>query len=269
MGQIIAIASPKGGVGKTTTAVNLSYAFALKNKRTLLIDLDPAGSCSSSIGFDKEKTKGDIFSVFNYNKALSQVIHSTSQSNLYFIPLNNLCYKDEVRLVRLAGNHCLLRNILQPEVFHFDYIIMDCPPYLIGLTHDALIAANSVIIPVMVGKFSIDAVDKILEHMSAIRRNFNQNLAVEGILLTSYEYNTRISFSAKKELYLKYPNYMFRTTIPRSIAVTEASYKLKPSILYNSEAQSSLAYFQLAKEIMEKNNDYMKEVSDPINLESV
>jgi chromosome partitioning protein len=254
LGKILAVALPKGGVGKTTAAVNLAFALAIKNKKTLLIDLDPAGSCSSSLGFTKEIINGDMFDVFNFSKSLVQVIQKTAQENLSFIPLKNLNYKDEVRLTKLATNQSLLRNVLRAEAPSFDYIIIDCPPYLIGLTTDALIASDAVLIPVMMGKFSLDAVDKILEHMDYIKRNYNQHLSVEGILLSNYEYNTKVSFTAKKELYSKYPDLILQTVIPKNVAVIEATFHNKPSIKHNPSAKSSIAYLQLAGEIIEKNS---------------
>ncbi len=257
MGKIIAVALPKGGVGKTTTAVNLAYALALNNKKTLLIDVDPAGSCSASLGFTRETIMGDIFNVFNFSKSIGQVIHKTTQENLDFIPLKNLSFYDEVRLGRLANNQNLLRNILRPEVFNYDYVIIDCPPYLVGTTTNALIASDSVLIPVKSGQFSLTAVTKLMEHIKELRRTSNQYLRIEGILLTIHEYNTNVSFKAKKELFMQYPNYMFRTSIPKNTAVMEASFYNQPVIQYNPDAKASIAYMQLANEIIEIDHAYL------------
>ena len=154
MGKIIAVATPKGGVGKTTTAFNLSYAFALNGKKTLLIDADPSGSCSSI--FNDLNFTGGIFDIFSYSKLLSQIVHRTKHKNLHLVPFKKISFHDESRLSKLTSNLLLFRNQLRPEAASYDYIIIDCPPYLVGMTTNSLIAADSVIIPIQPFFFKID-----------------------------------------------------------------------------------------------------------------
>ncbi|MBT8378896.1 MAG: ParA family protein [Ignavibacteria bacterium] len=260
MGKIIAVAIPKGGVGKTTTAVNLAIAFALSGKRTLLIDVDPAGSCAEILGYKKEEITSDIFNVLQFNSSFQQVLLKSPAANLNFIPMKHLTYIDEIRLGRLSTNEKLLSNILKPEAYSYDYVVIDCPPYLIGTTNAALIAADTVLIPTMPGQLSINAVNKIVNHVKDIQKKYNSRLRIEGILLTIYEYNTRVSFATKKNLFRKYPNLIFNTTIPKNATVGEASVNNKPVLIFDPAAKASLAYINLAQEIIQKR--------DLINLEN-
>ncbi len=252
MGKIISIAVPKGGVGKTTTAINLAVSFAKLNYKTLLIDADPSGSCSLGLGFSATSFDKDIFSVLQYSNTIKQATQKTNIPQMDFIPIRNLDYADEVRLNKISSNERLLNNILKPETYNYEFIIIDSPPYLVGITNSILIASDSVIVPIIPGKFSLEAVEKIIKHIKQIKKNHNNNIKVEGILLTIYEFNTHLSFETKKELFKKYPELIFNTSIPKDNSVGEATLKNKPVVIFDPEAKASRAYQNLAKEILQK-----------------
>ncbi len=253
MGKVIAVAVPKGGVGKTTTAVNLAASLAVAEKRTLLIDVDPYGACSISLGFTPDKIHGDIFSVFSFAKSFSQVIHKTQLKYLDLIPSNVSSIQAEDRISRLISNKLLLKNILFQEALSYDFIIIDCPPYLNGMTANTLAAANSLIIPVKSGSFSINALQKMFNHLEWVKENLNSHLDVEGILLTMYEANTRMWSLTERELAGNFAKYVFNTVIPKSSAITESTFYGKPAILFNARSKGSIAYLKLADEIIIKN----------------
>ncbi|GBD91203.1 sporulation initiation inhibitor protein Soj [bacterium BMS3Abin04] len=254
MGKIIAIVLPKGGVGKTTTAINLAYALAQNKKRTLLIDVDPSGQCATALGFTDDKIKGDILDVFSFSKSFKNVIHKTDDPNLDFVPIRRLSYNNEKRLANLASRELILKDVLDSEVYSYNYILIDCPPSLIGTTTNVLIAADSVLIPIKAAKFSLNEVDRIMEHINYIKDHRNANLRIEGILLTMHERNTKVAFKVKKELLLKYPNLMMKISIPKNIEVAESTFLSKPIILTNPDAKSSKAYIKLADELLANNS---------------
>ena len=253
MSKKIAIAVPKGGVGKTTTAVNLAAAFAIAEKRTLLIDFDPSGACSVSLGFENERLKGDIFQVISFIKYIDSVIHQTELQSLDFIPCSINSAEIEERISRLTRNIYLFENILNQYVLgQYDYIIIDCPPYLKGLTTVALTAADSVLIPIRARQFSISALKKMYNLITWVKENLNKKLSVEGILLTMFEPNTKAWGLTKRALYENFDNDMLQTVIPKSITITEAEFYGKPTMLFNVKSSGSVAYLQLANKLMNK-----------------
>jgi len=254
MGKKITVAVPKGGVGKTTTAVNLAAAFAIAEKKTLLIDFDPSGACSVSLGFDTEKLKGDIFQVISFIKHIDSVIHHTDLQMLDFIPCSINSAEVEERISRLTRNIHLFENILnQYALEHYDYIIIDCPPYLKGLTTVALAASDSVLIPIRAGQFSISALKKMYSHICLVKENLNKRLIVEGILLTMFEKNTKAWGLTQNALYSNFGSDMLNTVIPKSTTISEAEFYGKPTMLFNVKSPGSVAYLKLANELMNKN----------------
>jgi chromosome partitioning protein len=254
LARVICIALSKGGVGKTTTAVNLAASFAAYERRTLLIDADPFGACSMALGFTPERTKGGLYEVFNFVHSMSQVVHRTELAFLDFIPCNVRTDQQEERIARLSENRTMLRNVLRQILPHYDYIIIDTPPVLRGMTTTALTASDSALIPLKSGHFSLEGLDKLFRHFDWIRDNTNKTLQVEGILHTMYEPHTKVTEITERELQVRYRKYMLRTLIPKNTHLTEASFYGKPALLFNATSRGTLAYLDLARELLERHN---------------
>jgi chromosome partitioning protein len=252
MGKIITIAIPKGGVGKTTTAVNLAASLAVLEKRVLLIDTDTFGACSMSLGFTQEKIKSGLYEVFSFIHSMSQVIHRTELAFLDFVPANIQSIQAEERITRLSENRTLLKNILRNVVPQYDYIIIDTPPVLRGLTTNALTCADSVLVPIRSGHFSLEGIEKLFRYFEWIHEVANKTLQVEGILQTMYEPHTKVTEITDRELQLRFRRFLLKTVIPKNTSLSEASFYGKPSILFNASSKGTLAYLELARELIEK-----------------
>ncbi len=253
MGKIIAIAISKGGVGKTTTAVNLSLALSKKNKKVLLIDVDPSGQCLSSFALDSNLEKGDVFDVFTSTKKIDQVIYETEYENLWCIPMKPSSYEAEIRLANLSQHFSSLKYSLTTIALQYDFIFIDCPPILSGTTSHILNIANSVLIPITASKYSFDELERILNHVKTIKEKTNNELKIEGILLTLDEPRTKLSHNVKKKLILKYPNFILKTTIPKTVKIREATFKNKPVLFYDPDSIGAKAFKNLADEILLRN----------------
>lgn len=252
MGHIIAITNRRGKVGKSTTAVNLAVAFTLLGKRILLVDLDSAGSCAKIFGFNKQEFANDIFSASNHNISLKNSILKTKIKNLQLIHIRRLPYLDELKIGNISANEQILKNVLEPACINYDYVIIDCPPHHIGNINAALITADSVLIPVSPGKFSVAALRKMMAQINDIRENYNSDLTISGILLTIYEFNSENSFALKKELFKEYPGLIFITSIPKSANVKTAFENNEPLLLFNPEDRASKSYIKLVDELIER-----------------
>ena len=253
MGKIISVALPKGGVGKTTSAVNLSYFFAKKKYRTLIVDLDPTATCSLSFGFDQNNILADIFDVFSYSKTIESVIHPTGIKNLDCIPQIKLSPVEEGRQSKLITNEYLLRNVIRTIASNYKFVIFDCPPYLFGPTNLALIASDSVLIPIRTDEYSLDAIDDLLKRIEYMNRSYNPKLAVEGIFITAYEKNTKAAFKIKTKLFESSSPYMLNKSIPKDANILDATFSQKPLGLVLPKSRASLAYEEMAEEIINRN----------------
>ena len=252
MGKIIAITTPKGKAGKTTTAINLAIAFALSGKKTLLIDLDTAGSCAAGLGFSKDEVANKLFDDLKSEISLRRFILKTVIEKLYFIQIGRLPYLDTQKLGESITNELILKNILEPEKSKYESIILDCPPHITATINAGLIVADSVLIPVVPGKLSIASVRRMIARLNTIREQYNPELKIEGILLTMYEYNNNLSFTFKKELFRNYPKYTLNTSIPKSAMVKEAAAKKKSLLIYHPNDKAAKAYLRLVDEISER-----------------
>ena len=260
MGKIIAFANSKGGVAKTTSAVNLSIALANKGKRTLLIDADPANQCAIAFGLPDDPEIGTLFNVLSYVQNCDEAINTTENPYFDILPFKNISYEEELILNEFNSNTSLFEHQIKPFVGGYDFVLIDCPPSLVGMTANVLRIADSVLIPVKSSMFSIAHLPKLMDRINELASNVNSKIHVEGIFLTLHEINTRASFSAKKELYNLYPNYMLTTAIPKNVAAEEASFKKDPVIIVEPQAKSSIAYDKLADEIIEKNQSMSNEI---------
>ncbi len=269
MAKVIAIAIPKGGVGKTTTAINLAASLAFCDQRTLLIDLDTSGASGLGLGFTEANTKSGMFEVFNFISGLNHTVHKTEIPNLHVVPANVHTLLREERLMKLADNRLILKNALRSVENDYDYVLIDCPPFLRGLTTNALTAADSVLVPVKSGHFALDAVDKFFKYIDWIREVANKMILIEGILLTMYEQSTKVTEITTRELQAKYRKYVFESIIPRNAPLSEASFYGKPALLYDINSLGAQAYLDLAREISGRSSTtkpVMPKAAEPIAL---
>ena len=251
--KIISICLPKGGVGKTTTAVNLAASLAVAEKKTLLVDVDPFGASAMALGFTAEKIKAGISEVFSFTHSLNRAIHRTELEYLDFVPSNINTIQRDDRFAKIAENRVVLKNALRGILEQYEYIIIDCPPVMRGIVLNALTASDSVLLPVRCGHFSLEAIAKLIKYVDYIQDIANPALCIEGIVMTMYESNTKVTEISERELKLRYNKYLFKTSIPRNHVVTESTFYGKPVILYNVNSNVSMAYLELAYEIINKN----------------
>ncbi len=253
MGKIIAVANQKGGVGKTTTSINLGASLAAAKRRVLLVDLDPQGNATMGSGVDKRNVERSSYEVLMGECSVKQVVVAVEHSSYSLLPANSDLTGAEVALLEEIGREMRLRQALKPIRDSYDYVIVDCPPSLNMLTVNALVAADSVMIPMQCEYYALEGLSALLETVEKIRSLLSPGLRVEGLLRTMYDGRNNLSGAVSDELIDTFGDQVYRTLVPRNVRVAEApSYGL-PVIRYDPASRGAMAYLGLAGEMLRRN----------------
>jgi chromosome partitioning protein len=250
MAHIYALANQKGGVGKTTTAVNLGAFLAAKERRVLLIDLDPQGNATSSLGFDKNKIGVSTYDALIDLTPLPDAIQLTRRVRLDLAPAAPALAGAEVELVPMKDRDRKLKNALQAVLHNYDYILIDCPPSLGLLTLNALVAARGVIVPVQCEYLALEGLSRLMHTISLVRKSLNPTLHVRGLVMTMYDSRTRLAKQVVDEVRTHFADRVFETLVPRNVQISEAPSFGEPVLSYSPSSAGSLAYAQLADELL-------------------
>ncbi len=249
MARIIAIVNQKGGVGKTTTAVNLGASLAILGSRVLIIDIDPQGNTTSGLGIDKRAISSDIYSVLLAEAPIGNAVVSTGIPGLDAIPATLALAGAEIELVSALSRETRLRRALEPLVAGYDYILIDCPPSLGLLTLNALTAAGEVVIPVQAEYYALEGLSQLTTIVGRIREALNPALHISGVLVTMFDGRTRLASDVLDEVHAFFPSQVFKTQIPRNIRLSEAPSYGKPVALLDVKSRGAQAYMALAREV--------------------
>jgi len=250
MGKVICIANQKGGVGKTTTAVNLSASLAVAEKKTLLIDIDPQGNATSGLGIPREDASQNIYHALIDQVPLQSLIHKTELSFLEIVPSNIDLIGAEIELVPFPERELRLKTAIKEVREIFDFLIIDCPPSLGLITVNSLTASDSVLIPLQCEYYPMEGLSQLLKTIDLIKNNLNRELVIEGILLTMFDRRNNISHQVNEEVRKHFGKLVFQTVIPRNVRLSECPSFGKPIILYDADSRGAESYLELAREIL-------------------
>lgn len=250
MVKVIAIANQKGGVGKTTTSVNLSACLADLGKKVLLIDIDPQGNSTSGLGFRKIDIKRCVYDVLINDVPVENCVLPTQVPNLTLLPATIQLAGAEIELVTIMSRETKLKRALDKIKYSYDYLIIDCPPSLGLLTINSLTAANSVLVPIQCEFYALEGLSQLMKTVSLVQKNLNPALTLEGVVLTMFDARTNLSIQVVDEVKNHFRHKVYRTIIPRNVRLSEAPSHGKPVTLYDPKSKGAEVYVELAKEVV-------------------
>ncbi len=249
-GKIVAVANQKGGVGKTTTSVNLASALARKKKKVILVDSDPQGNASSGVGVNMRDTKKHLYHAYSGTSSIDDVLLDTNTKNLQVIPTSIDLVAAELELVAAKGREKILKGLLTQLSKQCDYLIIDCPPSLGLLTINALTASNSVLIPLQCEYFALEGLAQLINTIRSVKKSSNGNLFIEGILLTMYDRRNKLTFQVADTINQHFGKQVFKTVIPRNVRLSESPSHGKTILEYDIRSSGAKAYIKLANEFI-------------------